>query len=372
MLRGENAARPTYVGMTAIPVGSNELVRCEHAVLGANCVQKTVPIGADRSGFVEPRLLEALDHPNIPEIREAQFDPQRDNAITFVMPWYPGGSVADALVNGRRFSLQETIDVIRGVADALEYLHTVRSHLHRDIKPSNILLGEGGRPGYLADFERASLRETSGDTPAIQITPFYMAPELAVTRRHTVRSDIFGIGTVLFEMLNGRFRWEDFDAASVERRILQGRRSVPDALVAPAAFAPHVPRQLVRLTRKAISIDPSSRYGSARELLVALNRAQTVDWRRGPGDGLDGEWVGTWPPFAPPRLQDRYRVVSRTLESGRDRGRLRVVAQIQRRGTLTWRGFGVAQLTADSDDVEAIRQFFSEVSASVSHRRAAR
>jgi serine/threonine protein kinase len=371
-LQGERRDTPTYIDIREITDGSNQLVRCSHRVLGARCVQKTVPIGPAGAAFAEPRLLEALDHPHIPPIREAQFDPERDNCITFVMPWFPGGSVARALVDGHQFSLHETIGIVRDVLDALEYVHTVHRYLHRDVKTSNILLDELQRAGFLTDFERAAPVSEDGTTQAVMATVFYMAPECAVTGRHSVQSDIYGVGVVLFEMLNGRFAWESFDPAETERRVLAGRRSFPDRLVAPAIFSPEIPAALVRITRKAISLNPAARYGSAREFLAALNGVATIDWRKRQVTGLEGEWFGTWPPRTRPEARYRYRVSSQKLASGRQRGRLRLVAETQRPDMIGWRRFGVPDRTVGSQDREAVRQFFSDVLAKAAHRRPAR
>ncbi len=61
-LLGERRDKPTYIDLREISDGSNQLVRCSHRVLGADGVQKTVPIGSGGCAFAEPRLLEALDH----------------------------------------------------------------------------------------------------------------------------------------------------------------------------------------------------------------------------------------------------------------------------------------------------------------------
>src|SRR5581483_3976043 len=340
-LRGDRRDRHTYVDLREIADGSNQLMRCSNRVLGADCVQKTVPIGSAGAAFAEPRLLEALEHPHIPPVREAQFDPDRLHCITFVMPWYPGGSVARALVDGHCFSLHEVLGVIRDVLDALEYVHTVHGHVHRDVKTSNVLLDEARRAGFLTDFERAARFDRGGTAQAVLTTIFYMSPECAPSGRHSVRSDLYGVGMVLLEMLNGRFAWESFDPAATEQRVLAGRRSFPDRLVAPSAFGPQIPPDLVRIARRAVARDPAARFGSARAFLEALNRVTAVDWRRRAGAGLEGEWVGTWPPRVRSEQRDRYRVTSTRLSAGRHAGMLRLIAEVQRPDSITWRRFGV-------------------------------
>ncbi|MHB8458409.1 MAG: protein kinase domain-containing protein, partial [Acidimicrobiales bacterium] len=258
-LRGE-AKRDTYVNLEAVPGGSTLVRRCHNDVLGIDCVQKTVPITSHSVAFFEPRLLEDLDHPHITPIREAQFDPELDNRVTFVMPWYEGGSVGHALLDGHRFSLSDTLAIARDVLDALEYVHTRMRYVHRDIKGDNILMDADRRTGYLSDFGLAAAIEGDGAAPGVLATYEYMAPECPTSLRHAPQSDVYGVGMVLFEMLNGRFRWEDLDRAKTERRVMGGRRALPDACYAPAAFEPPVPEALATNTRKAMSSDPCQRY----------------------------------------------------------------------------------------------------------------
>jgi serine/threonine-protein kinase len=146
--------------------------------------------------------------------------------------------------------------IVRDGLDALEYAHVRHRVAHRDVKPGNILLNRDRTEGFLADFGAAAWFEDDGKAPWVIGTHEYMAPECALTARHAPEADVYGFGMVLFEMLNSRLRWEDFDRARMEERVLQGRRALPDAAYAPAQFAPHVPQALVRVVRKAIDRGP--------------------------------------------------------------------------------------------------------------------
>lgn len=371
-LTGEAGHRDTYTHLQQIMDGSRLLTRCRHEVLGGECVQKTVPISTNSVAFFEPRLLEELEHPHITPIREAQFDPDYPNRITFVMPWYEEGSVARALVDGHRFSLADAVGVTRNVLDALEYLHTRKRYVHRDIKTDNILLLEGRGSAALADLGLAMALDQSGDASAVLATYEYMAPECATTLRHSPRADIYGVGMVLFELLNGRFEWETLDRARVERRVLSGKRALPDRLLAPGRFAPHVPPALVRLTRRAIAVRPKSRFDSAADFLRALNQVRVIDWRHVEGDDLDGVWVGTWPPNHRPELREHYRVTASVMKRGPAAGLRRVVVERQTKGTEKWRRIGIADRDLVPTDANALRKVFEEVAVKAAHRRAAR
>jgi len=370
-LRGEAENRITYVNLEKIPGGTTLLHRCQNAVLGSNCVQKTVPISSGSVAFFEPRLLEALDHPHITPVREAQFDPNFDNRVTFVMPWYDGGSVANALLDGHRFSLSDSLAIIRDVLDAIEYVHTRKRYVHRDIKGDNILMSGDRRSGFLSDFGLAAALETDGEAPAIVATYEYMAPECATSQRHGPAADAYGVGMVLFEMLNGRIRWEDLDRTKVERRLVAGRRALPDHAYAPSAFAAHIPEALVTAIRKAICAHRTQRYESAAHFLRALNGVAYIDWRHVDGEGDDGTWEGTWPPQAHIDRRDFYRVTSRIVERGPASGKRRLASFYRRAGATNWRRIGVADRDVEPDDSTAVRTFFRDVAANADHRWAA-
>lgn len=368
-LRGENQDRPTYRGHQRLGDGTAILVDCSHEVLGDDCIQKTVPISVSGvPAFQEPRLLHQFDHRRIPPVREAQFDPDHDHHITFVMPKYAGGSVARRLIDGYRFSIHHAVDLTRQALSALEYAHTERGYTHRDIKPGNLLLNGNYTECYLADWELAGQLESDGTVRAIVATHHYMAPECASTGRHRVESDVYAMGICLFEMLNGRIRWEDIHPQTVEKRVLGGRRSLPDRMFEPSVFAVHIPDQLRTIVRKAIRSDPDERFSSAREFLRELNQVDYVDWQHVEGWGLDGGWVGTWPPNVHRERRSTLEVTSRVLARGPDRGKRRLVAQRRLADSSSLRRFGIDDATVESEDATAVRQFFSEVVARLSHR----
>lgn len=370
-LQGEAATRHTYVNLERIADGSQLIHRCEHAILGKRCAQKTIRLSGTSIAALEPRLLEELDHPRITPVREAQFDPNYDGYVTFVMPWYDGGSVARSLIDGHRFSLAESMSIVRDVLGALEYVHTVKGYVHRDVKADNVLLDAARTVGYLSDFGLAAAIEATGDAPAVLSTFEYMAPECTPTLRHGAQADVYSAGMVLFELVNGRFRWEEFDRPGIERRVTAGRRALADSAYSVAAFAPHVPDQLVRVTRKAIAPKPQDRFASAAAFVRALNQVVTIDWREHDGGTESSVWIGTWPPQRRRDERDEYRVTARTLSRGPSAGLRRLVADHRRNGATAWRRT-LPDRDIDVDDAAALRRFFADVAASAAHRRAAR
>jgi len=370
--RAAGARRDTYRNFRKLPEGSTVLYQAENVIFGEDVVQKSIRATPGSLVFQEPWLLKQFEHPHITQVFEAQFDPENENLVVMIMPVYLGGSVARALVDGHRFSLHESMAIVRDGLDALEYTHARHGVAHRDIKPGNVLLDETRSEGFLADFSAAALFEDDGKAPWVVGTYEYMAPECARTGRHGPEADVYGFGMVLFEMVNGRLRWEEYERGRIEDRVLAGRRALPDAAYAPARFAPVVPLSLVRVIRKAIHPEPANRFSSAAEMLSAINRVVVLDWRHVEGEGLDGRWEGGWPPHAAPERRDVYSVDSEIVPRGRAKGRRRLVARYWRPGAAGWRRIGVDDRDAEPDDIEAIRSFFSEVEASAAHRRPAR
>jgi eukaryotic-like serine/threonine-protein kinase len=366
-LQGE-AARKTYGRPRAISRG---VLVAYHEILGEDCIQKTYePAGRDDAiAFAEPRLLNELNHPHITPLREAQFDPERNGHVTIVMRVYKGSSIYAAMeAEGYRFSIGVTIGILQNIADALAYLHITKSYVHRDLKPKNVLLDQDRRLGFLADFGSAALLDSPMRTvAAVRTTDLYQAPEAGRTGRVGPPADVYALGLTAFEMLNGLFPYASLDGLDIDKRVNEGRRALPDRMLAPAAFAPHVPSGLRRLVRRAIDAD-LARRPTASELLIALRSLKCIDWHHRAGDGLDGEWIGRWPPRRRMREQTELRLTSALLRSGVDRGRRRLTACYQSATSGGWRTVGIGPVTVDAHDAAALSEFFSAVDAHVASR----
>ena len=366
-LRGE-AERKTYAGHTEIAKG---VWVAYHEILDEIFVQKTYePAGReDAIAFAEPRLLNEIEHPHITPLREAQFDPQRRGHVTIVMPVYMGGSIHAALeADGRRFSISTGIRILQNVADALVYLHSMKGYVHRDIKSKNILLDSDRQEGFLADFGSAAVLEgPAGTAAAVRTTTIYQAPEAASTGRVGPSADVYALGLTAFEMFNGLFPYGRLDAAELDKRVNQGRRALPDRMLAPVAFAPHIPTPLRRLIRSMINANPERRP-TAAELLRELRALKCIDWRHDAGNGLDGEWSGRWPPRRRIEQQTELWVTSAVLLSGAGRGRRRLTSRYRSATSRGWRTVGIGPTTVDAHDAAAVSAFFNAVDAHIANR----
>src|SRR5204863_8570063 len=129
-----------------------------------------------------------------------------DGQLYYVMPYVQGETVREKLSRETQFGIDEAIRIAREVADALDYAHR-RGVIHRDIKPENILLHDGR--AMVMDFGIAlAVSAAAGgrmtETGLSLGTPHYMSPEQATAEKEiSPRSDVYSLGSVLYEMLTG-------------------------------------------------------------------------------------------------------------------------------------------------------------------------
>lgn len=247
---------------------------------------------------VERRLLARLDHPSIAKVYEAGDTPEGDPY--FAMELIDG----DTLLRGadaRRLDLHERIRLVATVARAVHHAHQ-KGILHRDIKPSNVLLTEvDGRPvPKLIDFGIGQRLDDESEHEAkrhgrVLGSPAYLAPEaLEPGSPVDVRSDVYSIGILLYELLAGErpFRRGTGTLADLIEQVQTGVLDTPSARISRADRAALIerararnlsPRALPRalrgeldwITRKATALRPEARYQSALELADDLERFLT-------------------------------------------------------------------------------------------------
>lgn len=373
--RREKLPKPTYAILRSLKGGhSGDAYLVDHEVFGQRCVQKTYStLGLeDAAAYQEPRILHRMKHPRVPQVLEAQHDPDTPNAITFVTVYCAGRCVANALDEDYRFSTHQAIRITCQVLDALAYAHH-RDDLrliHRDPKPGNVFLDADRQDGYLGDWGSAAVMGEDATVAGIEGSPLYKPPEGGPPDgRITISGDIYGVGVTLLEMLSGPFDYRAIPPGKVDRRLTQGKRALPDAAY---ILAPHVPSRLARVVRKAIRRDPETRFQTAGEMIAALGDVVSIDWRHIDGGGLDGRWEGTWPPHVSVRARRRYEVRSFVIARGRDTGRRRLEARQAPSAGGRLARFGVEDATVASDDRAALERFFAAVEAKAAQRAPAR
>jgi Tol biopolymer transport system component/predicted Ser/Thr protein kinase len=225
-----------------------------------------------RQRFIqEARAASALNHPNIVTIH----DIRSDGGIDFIVMEHVAGRPLDEVIGGRPLRLDRALRYAIQIADALAAAHEA-GIVHRDLKPSNILVTDDNVVKVL-DFGLAKLvdpaeRSAEAQTRTTPITEAgmivgtaaYMSPEQAEGRKVDGRSDIFGFGAILYEMVTGRRAFEGSSMVSVLAKILNDDPPAPNA--AGATIPVDVERAIMRCLRK----DPARRFQTMADLKVAL------------------------------------------------------------------------------------------------------
>lgn len=229
---------------------------------------------AEDDGFIERFRREALaaarlTHPNIVAIYDTGSD--RDGAglehYFIVMEYCSGGDLASALAGGSQLSSQRVADIGATVLGALTYAHGLEV-IHRDIKPANVLVAGDGTL-KVADFgiAKAAFTSAEGDvttTGAILGTVAYISPEQAQGREPDVRSDVYSVGALLYELLVGRPPFTENSA--IATAMAHVRKTPPP----PRSLRAGVPRWLEVVVLTALAKDPGERYASAGDMQAAL------------------------------------------------------------------------------------------------------
>jgi len=237
-------------------------------------------LGAER--FVqEITTTAALQHPHILPLFDSG---TADGFLYYVMPFIDGETLRGKLDRETQLGIDESVRIASDVASALHYAHT-HGVIHRDIKPENILLHEG-RP-MVADFGIAlALSAAAGgrmtETGMSLGTPHYMSPEQATAEKEiTARSDVYSLGSVLYEMLTGN---PPHTGASAQQIIM---KIVTEDAAPVTRLRKSVPSNVAAAVAKSLEKLPADRFESAKAFADALsNTGFTVsDARASSGTG---------------------------------------------------------------------------------------
>ncbi len=206
----------------------------------------------------EARRYAVLDHENIGRIFD--FD-DVDGELCIILEHIDGWSLIEYLRRHRELSRIPDVDlsvfIASRVCRALQYVYERAHIVHRDISPSNIMMTREGTV-KLIDFGIATRSGTRDSS--ITGKPSYMAPEMVVELRADNRSDIFSLGTVLYEMLAGERLFPGRTTGEILEKVISAR--IPSA----RTVNPTVPQSAAVIVHKALQRDPSMRYESAGEM----------------------------------------------------------------------------------------------------------
>ena len=263
------------------PLGQGGMARVYRAhdeVLDRAVALKIIERQPDHAAFeqtyiAEARAAAALAHPNIAQV----FDSGMHNEQGFiVMELVPGRTLRAILDERRVLPPGEAIELAAQLADALDCAHR-GGLIHCDVKPPNIIVTPDGRP-KLVDFGIArAMAATTRQTDEVWGSAPYMAPEQVEGLRPDGRTDLYGLGVVLYELLTGRLPFEGSTIASIaSQRLVKDPPPLRD-------YNPRIAPELERMVLRALARERSERYAHASEFRDALRGvAEQAGARTGP------------------------------------------------------------------------------------------
>lgn len=213
----------------------------------------------------EATAIAKLSDPNIVNVLDVGHE-EENNMDYFVMEYVDGKTLKDIIIYNGKLGYSIAIDIAIQVAKALECAHK-NNIIHRDVKPQNILVTENGDV-KVTDFgiAKSSTASTITNTTTIMGSAHYLSPEQAKGTFIDLRSDMYSLGIVLYEMVTGRLPFEGESPVTIALKHIQEEPRSPKDINSS------IPESINQLINKSISKDPINRYQNSRELIVDLQK----------------------------------------------------------------------------------------------------
>jgi Protein kinase domain len=245
--------------------GMGEVYRADDLKLGQPVALKFLPkaLASDpvrrERFFAEVRITRQLAHPNICRVYDIEeFDGQHFLSMEYI----DGEDLASLIKRIGYLSNQKALEITRQLVAGLAAAHD-RGVLHRDLKPANIMIDGHGRV-RITDFGLAIAAEDESQAVEMFGTPAYMAPEQFAGKGASVRSDIYALGMILYEIYCGK---RTFTALTIAELREQKEGLAPTA---PSEIRQGIDPIVERLIMRCLERDPRNRPASVAQLAVAL------------------------------------------------------------------------------------------------------
>lgn len=218
----------------------------------------------------ELEVMKTLDHPAILK----GLGSGKYNRIPYlVTEFVDGKSLRNLIETSAPLTPDEAVSLTRKIADGMAYCHQ-NGVIHRDLKPENILVTADGQP-VIMDFglalTKGSHRVTYSNLSATMGTPDYMAPEQIEGQRGDQRTDIYALGTILYELLSGAVPFTGDSNMVIMAQHLNGTAPRLDRV------NPAISSELAAIVAKCLSRDPDQRYADMTALVDAFDQPENAD-----------------------------------------------------------------------------------------------
>jgi serine/threonine-protein kinase len=216
----------------------------------------------------EEELGQRLDHPFIVKFLK----PGNKSRMYIAMELVEGTSLRALLQKQRTVPVERALDIAAKICEALVYLHGQRV-VHRDLKPENVILLSDGSVKLLdlgIALDESARRLTWFGLSSTVGTPDYMAPEQVGGRRGDVRTDVYALGTIAYEMLTGHLPYASANAVGMLRA---KAREPPQP---PTRYVPDLDPRIEDILLHALEPSPRDRYATAAEMLEDLRDPSRV------------------------------------------------------------------------------------------------
>jgi eukaryotic-like serine/threonine-protein kinase len=219
------------------------------------------------------RELEVINTLNHPAILKGLGSGKYNRIPYLVTEFVDGHSLRTMIDEDSPIPSEQAILLVRKIAEGMAYCHE-NNVIHRDLKPENILITKEGRP-VIMDFglalTKGSHRVTYSNLSATMGTPDYMAPEQIEGQRGDQRTDVYALGTILYEMLAGKTPFTGDTNMAVMAQHLQ--KTAPRLDRVNSAVSP----ELAAIVAYCLARDPNNRYPGMLALINALDHPETAD-----------------------------------------------------------------------------------------------
>lgn len=210
----------------------------------------------------EAQAAAGLEHPNIVNI----YDVGSENGMHYiVMEYIDGITLKEYIEKKNQISDKETISIAIQVGRGIEAAHK-KNIIHRDIKPQNIMISKQGKV-KVTDFGIAKAVNANTIHSDVMGSVHYSSPEQARNGFVDVKSDIYSLGIVMYEMVTGRVPFDGDTTVSIAIQHIQ------EEIETPRTYAPDIPVSLEKIILKCTQKSPDRRYSQMSELLADLKRA---------------------------------------------------------------------------------------------------